>query len=213
MTISAAQLATSNPYTLWDVLGQSSESESTSLISQPVVQSQSSIQDELTLSPEGEAAANSGMLDLLTSALFPWMPKGSNGAIRLGDMEKYCSEQSAKLNTRIKEAFKEAGIDTSKQIRLQTGSDGSVVVANEHPQRAEIEQIFKDDPELRNQFVQVDAMSSFVHSGIEALAFQRAYAKDPEAAVEKYSYLFDDSSRPQFGLLVKGNDISVEFAQ
>lgn len=160
------------------------------------------------LSADGTESESGG---LLGSVLFPSVPRESDGSVHLDAMRAYSNQQRNSLSARIQEALKEAGIDTSRQIRLETGREGSVVVANDHPQRDEIEQIFRERRDLRDRFVEIDTLSSFVRSGDEAIAFQQAYSRNPYAAMAQYSYLFDGSPRPQFSLLVQKDQAAIDF--
>ena len=59
--------------------------------------------------------------------------------------------------------------------------------------------MFKDNEDLRNIFVKIQSFTEVLESGREAIAFQKAYVKDPQAAVAQYSYLFnEDKHSPRF---------------
>ncbi len=169
------------------------------------------IEDELILSTEAESAKQPGLGPDLVARLFPGVPRSADGSIHLEDIRTYRNERRDALNARIREAFRDAGLDTNEEIRLQVGYDGRIVVANDHPQREEIEQIFADDAELRNHFAEVASLSELIRAGDEATRFQRAYAKDPVAAVAEFWHLFSGQARPEFSLLICGDESSIEF--
>ncbi len=170
-----------------------------------------SIEDELLLSPEARAAETSPGAMFGKAQLFPGMSRPADGRLHLADLRGQFGELQTSLNTRIRDALAASGIDTSQQVRLQIGYDGSVIAAGDHPQNGEIEQVFRDQPELRNQFARVSGLGSFLHAAEEHAAFQKAYAQDPYTAVQQYSHLFNDQPRPDYTLLLQGDEAWAEF--
>ena len=164
------------------------------------------IVDELSLSQGAQALAESG-----AEPPGVFGPRLSGGAIYVEDIRGNYEQNLAGLRDRLRQQFAEHGIDTSSEIRLQTASDGSVFVAGDHPQKAEIEQLFVDQPQLRDRFVQVDAQASFMRAVEESMAFQRAYRDNPEAAVQQFAHLFDGSPNPVFSLLIRGDELQPVF--
>jgi hypothetical protein len=152
--------------------------------------------DVLDISAEGEAAA--GLFDRANATT------GSN-TIRLPDLEEAHERMFASMQAKLSALFDKNGIDTSKDVKLQVGYDGSVIVVGDHPQKAQIEQFFKDDPDLRNEFARLQGLTEFIGAARESQAFQAAYAKDPYAAIAQFSYLFDNSVKPSAYLLMKGD--------
>ena len=163
--------------------------------------------DELTLS----GGAISAKPPDLVGRLFPGVPRRADGSVNIENIRTYRDERKDALDARLREAFRDAGIDTSAQIRLQVGYDGHVAVANDHPQRDEIEQIFADNPDLRNHFAEVASLSEVIRAGEEASAFQQAYADDPDAAIAEFWHLFSGQRRPDFSLLIGGDESTIEF--
>lgn len=160
--------------------------------------------DELSLSPvaRGKQAAR-------TAELLQWDAK----PIEVADMRRDYEQKLAGLESRLQVVFAKAGIETSPPFQLQTDSEGRVRVAGDHPQKAQIEQLFVDSPSLRDDFVEVNAKADFLRAADEAMAFQRAYAEDPEAAVKRFSYLFDSDRKPTFQLTVSGDKYDVGFQE
>lgn len=147
--------------------------------------------------------------DLSRPPLFGVEPR--NDKIYVEDIRANYHEARDQFYSRLSGIFAEHGIDTNEQIRLQTGYDGSVVVVSDHPQRQEIEQIFRDNRELRDQFVRLDTQASFLRAADEATEFQRAYWDDPVKALERFSHLFDRSSPPQYTLVMQAGEFLTEF--
>lgn len=164
--------------------------------------SHSSTADVLDLSTDSQAAPSCGSL---TASLFGTPPG------EVVDLVALQQETQASVRGRLASLFAENGIDTSTEIRLQTDACGRVVVCGEHPQKAEIEQLFEDDPQLRNDFVKSQGLASLIAAGRQAHAFQQAYAKNPQAAVAQYWYLFSDSSQPSTTFSILGDEYKTLF--
>jgi len=120
-------------------------------------------------------------------------------------------EKSTALKEDLDVLFERAGIDTSAEINLTTGYDGSVLVSGDNPDKVKIEKLFADNPELANRFREVSGMASMIRACQEGIEFQKAYAQDPQAAVEQYSYLFNDNYQPQFNLSYTADSMSFYF--
>ena len=176
--VGSSRSQTTQP-TLFDYLDGSTETESSN-----------NLFDILDISTEAQEAADAlggSSTNANTSLLSTLL-----GATTIDGMQASADDAFASVQSKLRKLFQEQGIDSSQEIKLQVASDGSVIVANDHPQKAEIEQLFKDDPSLRNEYVKFTAMSEMAAAAREAIAFQAAYANDPTAAVAKYSYLFDN---------------------
>lgn len=124
----------------------------------------------------------------------------------LGNLE----QKIGGLQARLVKLFAEHGIDDAAGVSLRTGSDGRVNVVGDHPQKTEIEQLFADDPQLRNSFVEVQAQSEFKRAAEEAIAFQEAYRKNPQQALEEFKYLFQERT-DVFTLQVRDGQAKVTF--
>lgn len=201
---------------LWQAAGQvlgswGSETRATSHDSASKSAAGATPVDELTLSAPAAAAQQGSLGELLAAELFPGVPRQPNGSIRLDDLRQYYADQQESLESRIRSLLNDEGIDVPPEIRLQVGVDGSVVVASDHPDRQQIEELFRENPRLRNQFVQVAALGQQIRAMDEALAFQKAYAENPQAAVEAFSHLFSGKERPQYSLLIQAGGSTAQF--
>lgn len=171
--------------------------------------------DILDISPEAELAAIAlerqlaAGLPLRSQGLFG--EAGADGRITLDEMEQLQQEALSSVQSRLTSLFAKQGIDTSSEIQLKVASDGRVIVANNHPQKAEIEKLFADDPELRNEFVKMTSLTEMVGSAQEAAAFQKAYAKNPSAAVAQYDYLFGQTDPADVSLRIQGNEFKASY--
>lgn len=160
--------------------------------------------DELSLSPvaRGKQAAR-------TAELLQWNAE----PLEVADMRRDYDQKLAGLESRLQVEFAKAGIETSPPFQLQTDTEGKVRVAGDHPQKSQIEQLFADNQDLRDDFAEVNAKADFLRAADEAMAFQRAYAEDPEGAVKRFSYLFDNDRKPTFQLSVSGDKYDVGFQE
>jgi len=187
----------------------------TNLVESLSDQSSSGGGDILDISPEAELAANAlerrlaGGLPLGLKGLFG--EAGADGRMTLDEMEQLQQETLSSVQSRLTSLFAEEGIDTSSEIQLKVASDGRVIVANNHPQTAEIESLFADDPELRNEFARMVSLTEMVGAAQEAAAFQKAYAMNPNAAMTQYKYLFDQTDPAEVSLRIQGNEFKASY--
>lgn len=148
-----------------------------------------------------------GKQALRTTELLNW----DAGPIKVEDVRREYEQGLAGLQSRLTLEFAKAGIDTSAAFQLQTDPSGRVVVAGNHPQKEKIEQMFAENPSLRDDFVKVNAQADWLRAADEAMAFQRAYAENPAEAVKRFGYLFDDNRKTTFQLTVRGEEFETGF--
>lgn len=163
-------------------------------------ESSSSLFDVLDISAEAQEAADA--IDGSSANTSASLLSSLFSENTVDDMQASADQAFASVQSKLRKLFQEKGIDSSQEIKLQVGSDGSVIVANDHPQKTEIEQLFKDDPSLRDAYVKFTAMSELAAAAREGMAFQAAYAKDPRAAVAQYSYLFENDGKSTLSLSI-----------
>lgn len=182
-------VAQTNQPTLLDYLDQASQSTASD-----------NLFDVLDLSDAGQKVADTlgGSSSPLGGSLLATLFDSTNAE----GIQASADNAFATVQAELRTLFREQEIDTSRELKLQVGHDGSVIVANNHPQKAEIEQLFKNDPTLRDAFVKFTALSELAAAAREAVAFQAAYAKDPTAAVAEYSYLFDNADEKTLSLSI-----------
>lgn len=140
------------------------------------------VEDSVEISPTGSLASR-----LLCGAdsLHGVKPR-ADGAVHLEDLESHLEEISAGLQTTLGNRFRAAGVDTSRSLDLDVDAAGAVRVTNDHPDKDKIEAMFADDQALADQFREVLALQQLVSAGQQHVAFAKAYAQDPEAAVAQY---------------------------
>lgn len=120
--------------------------------------------------------------------------------ITLEDMKAEVAEARERFRAGFRKALENANIPSTQQIVLKSEPDGRVTVASDHPDKARIEAVLRNDPKLVNEFHRMDATATLVARAEETIRFQKAYAIDPRAAVARYSYLFDSRSEEDFSL-------------
>lgn len=132
----------------------------------------------------------------------------ADGQITLEEMRQFLQEKSADLADELRTRLSTMGVDITEPLDLDVASDGSIVVAGDHPQKAEIEAMFAADPELSNRVRQVSSTAGFLKAAEEYVGFAAEYEKDPEAAVAKYAHLFS-ALQPNYLLRLDGEGISL----
>mgnify|MGYP000863006740 CR=1 FL=1 len=164
--------------------------------------------DTVDISGQGKDLSVSSA-GLLASKLFEGID--TSDGISLNELEGLLRKKSAVLKEDLDSLFERTGIDNTDEICLTVGYDGSVLVNGEHPDKAAIEKLFADDPGLSNRFREVSGLAEIIRAGQEGVEFQKAYAQDPIAAVEQFSYLFSGNYQPQFNLSWSADSMSFFF--
>jgi hypothetical protein len=103
-------------------------------------------------------------------------------------------ELKQEFSDKITALLKKNGISTDEPFDLGVGTDGSVYVKGDNPQKEEIEAIFSDDPDLSNLYRHITANEEIMAAGQNHINFSEAYAINPQRALMQYSYLFDGST-------------------
>jgi hypothetical protein len=62
------------------------------------------------------------------------------------------NQSLSNLQTKLNTWFQGAGVDTSQEIQLSLTADGTVQLANSHPDADKIEQVLQNHPELLGMF-------------------------------------------------------------
>lgn len=66
-------------------------------------------------------------------------------------------QETADFAADLSKSFRSAGVTVPPDPVLTMGYAGKVAVANDHPDKARIEQMFEDEPEMRNRFAELSA--------------------------------------------------------
>ncbi len=160
-----------------------------------------------TVSVSSEAVKMGQLANKLTlESLLGFEPK-TPGRVTIEEIEAHGRQFLADFNNKLIGLLQEKGIDTNTPVELGNGRDGSVVVKNNRTDKAAIEKIFKDQPELRNEFTKINNMLTLAAEAKEAAQFHEAYKINPEAAVAQYAYLFSSDLEGTAKISALGADI------
>jgi Mg2+ and Co2+ transporter CorA len=151
--------------------------------------------DKVSISTEAYAALNSNGTENTSSS----SKTEGNNLLSLADdlmdrmvyMVNNIEEITKEYKAELKRELKAQGVDMDTEFKLSTGSDGSVYVVGDHPDKAKIEQYFKDNPEMRDRFVEIEVHTKLKKAIELHMEFVKEYEKDPEAAVAKYFPMFE----------------------
>ncbi len=166
--------------------------------------------DSAQISPDARAYATMrGYGDL--PPLFSHVDIRPGQAITLEHIGRETEAVSAAFHEKIGTFLREQGIDTSTPLELGTNGQGRLIVLNNHPQKAQIESLLAEKPELAMQFNHVSALASLMRAAQEAMAFQQSYALDPRSAVETYRDLLEGERSGSFAFRLEGGEYGLMF--
>ncbi len=115
----------------------------------------------------------------------------SNGAVTLLDLDAELTEARRRLQGRLNAALQAAGVDARRSLAFQAAhSDGLPALIGDHADKASIEALFEQDPDLVGDLHRVGSLSRVIRAGADAVEFQAAFRTDPETAVVRYAHLF-----------------------
>ncbi len=114
------------------------------------------------------------------------------------------ADKSDEVRDRITALFLEKGIPTDPPVDLTVDEAGAIRVNGNHPHKEEIEAALAKDESLSNDFRLVSSQTSIQKAIADHIAFSEAYEEDPEAALIRFSYLFDHRPDEPFIMTVGG---------
>lgn len=142
--------------------------------------------DEVTLSPAGQLAAK-----LPALGMFGIEPR-EDGNIHLEDIRAAYQKRMTAFQADLSRMLSEAGIDRSEPFSLQINPEGRIQVTGDRDDLSAIQQLFDENPDLSRELAALSGTGSFLKAADRSIEFQAAYAKDPVAAVARFSELFDN---------------------
>lgn len=86
-------------------------------------------------------------------------------------------QATAEFAADLSKLFRSAGISVPPDPVLSMDRSGKVVVANAHPDKARIEQLFDDEPEMRNRFAELSSAHQLQRSVENYDDFVAAYER------------------------------------
>lgn len=131
----------------------------------------------------------------------------ADGAVHLEDIRANYAERFEDFTQKLNGLMKKAGIDRGCEAILQSDGQGKIRVTNNHPDSDKIEALFENNPELANEFRGLSGAASFLRAADEHMKFAAAYAKDPTAAVQQFSHLFDNTDTREFAMRITNDNI------
>jgi hypothetical protein len=140
---------------------------------------------------EGRQAAPQDLLDIGLA--------NPGRAARLESVRRETQEAMERFRRSLEQRLVEAGIDPSHPIQLQADGRGGVIVGGEHPQRAFIEQVFAEHPELARAFHGLLARRQLLRRLEEPLAVDAYRGLD-----ETETRLLLDGAAPSVGISQRG---------
>jgi hypothetical protein len=165
--------------------------------------------DKVSISSEGKTmsklAVNRGAEGLLG------IPPGTPGATLQDKMANAGNTAMRGFYADFRKLLADNGISSSTPVELDTGYDGRIIVTNNNPDKAAIEKILKDNPDVGEEYRMADNMLTLAAEVKESLAFQKAYAADPETALRQYGYLFYTKAHGK--ILISDNGAVFEYSR
>jgi hypothetical protein len=96
-------------------------------------------------------------------------------SINIELLAQAAQKRLATFAAEFKNALQNAGINNNQNMSLSVGYDGSIVVKGNSPDKACIEQMFKDNPALGNDFRTISAENFLVAEGRLASQYYNAW--------------------------------------
>ncbi len=113
------------------------------------------------------------------------------------------------LTQTLASKFEEAGIDTSQTITLKQDSDGSVVVANDHPDKEAIESLFADN----DVFTQAFSLLAQNSATLKNMTAGQASARVRTSGYAAYlNQLNSDAEAGDFAMSLLGDSVATSFS-
>ncbi|OIQ50984.1 hypothetical protein BerOc1_02929 [Pseudodesulfovibrio hydrargyri] len=116
------------------------------------------------------------------------------------------ADKTEKVGSRVTALLLENDIPTDPPVELFVDEAGAIRVQGDHPYKDEIEEALAGDASLGNDFRQISAQASLQKAMEEHTAFAEAYEEDPDAAVARFSYLFDQSPDKPYTMTIGGEE-------
>ena len=139
---------------------------------------------------EGEAESKPELsLDLYSPLLHE---EEDQEYLSIEESRKVFGENSAELNSRLRQFFSSKGIQAPVAADMTVDSQGRVVVTSNTEQKTALETEFANDPSLTSILSELSASASLLRAADVAKDFAKAYEQNPPAAVAEYPHLFSE---------------------
>lgn len=122
-------------------------------------------------------------------------------------------EKTAAFAQTLDRRFALAGVDTRIPVQMDVTSDGAIVVRGDHPDKAKIERLFAEDPELANEYRGVASAHAFNAHGKLAIRYEADLdeakgEKERERVFRRYERLFQQIERAGGQMTLSGGQLS-----
>lgn len=162
----------------------------------------------LHLNKSEKTADDKSTADEAAAGLDEFLSAG--GSVGIQQIELAAQKALQQFQKQLNELLAAQGIDLSQPINLQSDQFGGIDLTNDHPQRAQIEQLLADHPELGEQFNELSAAFGFLRARQERQAFSQLYAIDPTLAAERENRR-NENAPGEFLLSLLGEEAQVRF--
>lgn len=124
---------------------------------------------------------------------------------RIEEIQQELNETMLSFRYYINQIFE--ALEFASPVDIKSDPYGRLFVGNAHPEKSRIERIFTENADLRNMAIQIMALADLVESTREAAAFQDAYRANPQQAVARYHFLFDEKTNlNRFYIILQSRD-------
>jgi len=122
-------------------------------------------------------------------------------------------EKTAAFAETLDRRFALAGVDTRIPVQMDVTSDGAIVVRGDHPDKAKIERLFAEDPDLANEYRGIASAHAFNAHGKLAIRYEADLdeakgEKERERVFRRYERLFQQIERAGGQMTLSGGQLS-----
>jgi hypothetical protein len=125
---------------------------------------------------------------------------------RIQELISQYEAQLADLRQQIGGAFSNSLIDTAHELDLTMDADGNVTVANDHPDKAQIDSLFAAHPMLRYGFARLASSASMIETGLDMFPPGLRNLGNPQQAVTDFGSMLSGQNAPSEFHLALGPD-------
>ena len=131
----------------------------------------------------------------------PW----GSGLFSLSDIEAWVQDQIVLMQETVTVLLRQLPAKAEGELTLVVGPEGNITAIGDHPYRHALLDYFNSCPELLEDFACLAVTAGFLRAANDSLEFQKAYRKNPEAAIIQYQHLLQ---RYTFGLHILGGFVT-----
>ena len=138
----------------------------------------------------------------------------SSGPVRdrIQELISQYEAQLAELREQIGGAFSNSLIDTANELDLTLDGEGNVSVANDHPDKEQIDSLFAAHPMLRYGFARLASSASMIETSLDTFPPGLRNLGNPQQAVTEFGTLLSGQNAPsQFHLVLGPEGIRTFF--